>query len=294
MRLSLSYWILQAINYLTHLTGNYGWAIVILSVVLSLATAPIQHMQLLNQSKTQEFDRLRKDIEKRYKGDKQRIQEETVRLMRSQKFSPLQGCLPMIIQMIFIFAFFGALRSLTYTEAPSFLWIKNLAKPDLLVLPALAGITTFLRSKLTTPTNADPAMQTQQRILLYGMPVFVAYMSFKFAAGLALYWVVANGVSILQQVFYPAGKRRVRKQPQPGQGEPKQAEPKQLELKQAESKPAEPGQPEPSQSAPKQTAAKQSKAKGSPPKPGQAEPKGSPPKPGSSKRARSRRKGTRS
>jgi YidC/Oxa1 family membrane protein insertase len=294
VRLSLSYWILQAINYLTNLTGNYGWAIVILSVVLSLAIAPIQHMQIVNQSKTQEFDRLRKDIEKRYKGDKQRIQEETVRLMRSQKFSPLQGCLPMIIQMIFIFAFFGALRSLTYTEAPSFLWIKDLAKPDLFVLPALAGITTFLRSKLTTPTNADPAMQTQQRILLYGMPVFVAYMSLKFAAGLALYWVVANVVSILQQVFYPAGKQRGRKQPQPGQGEPKQAEPKRLELKPAAPRPAESGQPEPSQSAPKRTAPKQSKPKGPPPKPGQAEPKGSPPKSGSSKRARSRRKGTRS
>jgi len=289
VRLSLSYWILQAINYLTHLTGNYGWAIIILSVALSLATAPIQHLQLVNQSKTQEFDRLRKDLEKRYKGDKQRIQEETVRLMRSQKFSPLKGCLPMIIQMIFIFAFFGALRSLTYTEAPSFLWIKDLAKPDLFVLPALAGITTFLRSKLTTPTSADPAMQTQQKIMLYGMPVFVAYMSFKFAAGLSLYWVVANVVSVLQQVFYPAGKQRGPKQPQPGQGEPKQ-----LELKQAEPRPAEPGQPEPSQSAPKQTAPKQSKPKGSPPKPGQTEPKGSPPKPGSSKRARSRRKGTRS
>jgi YidC/Oxa1 family membrane protein insertase len=210
VQLSLSYWILQAINYLTDVTGNYGWAIIILSVVLSLATAPIQHLQLVNQSKTQEFDRQRKEIEKRYKGDKPRIQEETVRLMRSEKFSPLQGCLPMIIQIILIFAFFGALRSLTYTEAPSFLWIRDLAKPDLYVLPALAGLTTFVRSKLTTPPSmgADPSAQTQQKIMIYGMPVLVAYMSFKFAAGLALYWVVANVVSILQQLVYPAGGPR--------------------------------------------------------------------------------------
>lgn len=203
-------WLSQAIEFFYHLTGNYGWAIIILSVLFSLLTAPIQHSQLKNTQKTQEFDRIKRDIERRYKGDKQRIQEETMRAMRAQGFNPLAGCLPVIIQMFLVIAFFGALRTLTYPGVPSFLWIKDLAKPDPWVLPILAGVTTFLRSKFATPTmpNADPSVQTQQQIMLYIMPVFVAWMSTKLAAGLGIYWVVANVVSTLQQLIYPAGGRR--------------------------------------------------------------------------------------
>ncbi len=197
-----------AIEFFYRLTGNYGWAIIILSVLFSLLTAPVQHMQFKTTQRTQEFDKLRKEIEKRYKGDKKRIQEETVRLMRQQGFSPTAGCLPLIVQMFLVIAFFGALRSLKYTAAPSFYWIPDLALPDPWILPALAGVTTFLRSKLTTPQTADPNMQMQSQLLLYIMPIFVAWMATKLAAGLAIYWVVANVVSVVQQLVYPAGGRR--------------------------------------------------------------------------------------
>lgn len=204
----------MAIDFFYRLTGNYGWAIVILSVLFSLLTAPIQHLQLKTTQRTQEFDKLRKEIERRYKDDKKRIQEETIRLMRQEGFNPTAGCLPLIIQMFLVIAFFGALRALKYTGAPSFLWIADLAKPDPWVLPILAGLTTFLRSKVTTPPASDPNMQMQSQMLLYIMPIFVAWMSTKLAAGLSIYWVIANLVSTLQQVVYPAGGRRGRPKPE--------------------------------------------------------------------------------
>ncbi len=205
-----------AIDFFYRLTGNYGWAIIILSILFSLITAPVLHLQLKTTQRTAEFSKMQKEIEKRYKGDKKRAQDETMRMMKQQGYNPLSGCLPMLIQVFLMWAFFGALRTLQYTAAPSFYWVPDLAKPDLWILPILVGITTFLRSKLTTPpSTGDPSQKMQMQLLVYIMPLFIAYMSRQFPAGLALYWVVANAVSILQQLIYPAGGRQPQ-QPQPG------------------------------------------------------------------------------
>lgn len=205
----------MAIEFFARLTNSYGWAIIILSILFTLLTAPIQHMQLKTTQRTQEFDKLRKDIEKRYKGDKKRAQEETVRLMRQQGFNPMAGCLPLIVQMFLVIAFFGALRTVQYTVAPaSFFWIPDLAKADPWILPALAGVSTFFRSKLTTPPSIDPNAAATSQLMLYIMPVFVAWMATKLAAGVAIYWVISNLVSALQQIVYPAGGKRP-KEPKP-------------------------------------------------------------------------------
>ncbi len=198
----------DVIQYFFHLTGNYGWAIVIVSVILRLLVAPAQHAQIASVVRTKEVEPLRKAIEKRYKGDQKRIQEETLRLYRAHKINPMAGCLPLLIQLPILWAFFGALRSMNYAGVPSFLWIADLAKPDPWVLPILAGVTTFVQSKLTTPTTqADSTSQ----MMLYMMPLLIIWMSRSFAAGLSLYWVVSNLFAILQQLVYPAGKNRTPK-----------------------------------------------------------------------------------
>lgn len=198
----------DVIQYFFHLTGNYGWAIIIVSVILGILIAPAQHLQIVSAKRTKEIEPLRKAIEKRFKGDPKRIQEETMRLYRAHKVNPMAGCLPLLIQLPIIWAFFGALRNLTYTGVPSFFWIADLSKPDPWILPILAGVTTYLRSKLTTPpTEGDSTSQ----MIIYMMPLLIIWMSRSFAAGLSLYWVVSNLLSILQQLVYPAGKDRTPK-----------------------------------------------------------------------------------
>ncbi|RJQ07642.1 MAG: protein translocase component YidC [Bacillota bacterium] len=199
----------DVIQYFFSLTGNYGWAIIILTVILRILIAPAQHMQIASTRRTKEIEPLRKEIEKRYKGDPRRIQEETMRLYRSHKINPFAGCLPLLIQIPIIWAFFGALRSLEYVGVPAFLWVADLSKPDPWILPVLAGVTTFLQSKLTlpAPTDGDTTSQT----MLYLMPLLIIWMSRSFAAGISLYWVASNIFAILQQLVYPAGKSRDRK-----------------------------------------------------------------------------------
>ncbi|MEW6031894.1 MAG: YidC/Oxa1 family membrane protein insertase [Bacillota bacterium] len=193
----------EAINAFFQVTGNYGVAIIIVSVILRLIIAPAQHIQVASTRRIKEVEPLKKQIEKRYKGDPRRIQEETLRLYREHKINPTAGCLPMLLQIPIIWAFFVALRDFDYQGAASFLWIADLSQPDPWILPLLAGVTTYFVSKVTTPVTQDSTSQ----MMLYMMPLLLVWFARQFAAGLALYWVVSNIVSVLQQLIYPAGGR---------------------------------------------------------------------------------------
>lgn len=193
----------DVIQFFFELTGSYGWAIIILTVIIRLLLAPLQHLQVKQAAKTRELEPLRKQIEKRFRGDPKRIQEETLRLYRAQKVNPMAGCLPLLVQLPILIAFFSALNNMHYSGVPAFWWIADLSKPDPIILPVLVGITTFVQSKQTTGPSQDDATS---QMLLYLMPLLVAWMSTRFAAGLGLYWVVSNLVAILQQLVFPAGR----------------------------------------------------------------------------------------
>jgi YidC/Oxa1 family membrane protein insertase len=200
----ISHLLSDVIQYFFQLTGSYGWAIIIVSTILRIVVAPVQHVQMVQAKRTKGIEPLRKAIEKRYKGEPKRIQEETMRLYKTHNIKPLASCLPLLIQLPIVWAFFGALRDLTYTGATSFWWIADLGQPDPWILPVLAGATTFIQSKLTMPpTEGDTTSST----LLYMMPLLILWMSRSFAAGLSLYWVASNVLSIVQQLIYPAGGR---------------------------------------------------------------------------------------
>jgi len=197
-----------AVQSLFEATGNYGWAIIVFSVILRILIAPTQHMQIASSKRLREVEPLRKAIEKRYKGNPKRIQEETMRLYREYNISPLAGCLPMLLQIPIIWAFFIALRTFEYQGDAGFLWIEHLGQPDPWILPIIAGVTTFLQAKVTMPASSgDSPQQATQQTFLYVMPLFIVWVSRQFPAGLALYWVVSNIVSILQQLIFPAGGR---------------------------------------------------------------------------------------
>lgn len=200
----ISHLLADVIQYFFQLTGSYGWAIIIVSIILRVVVSPAQHVQTVQTKRTKAVEPLKKALEKKYKGDPKRIQEETMRLYKTHNIKPLAGCLPLLLQLPIVWAFFMALKALTYTGATSFWWMADLGQPDPWILPVLAGVTTFLQSKLTMPsTQGDTTSST----FLYMMPLLILWMSRSFPAGVSLYWVVSNVLSIAQQLVYPAGGR---------------------------------------------------------------------------------------
>lgn len=157
------------------------------------------------------------DVKKKYGNDKQKVQEETMKLYREQGVNPLGGCLPLLLQMPFFFAFYHALINLGGGEMAhdafkaSFLWVDDLSKPDVLnlagvsfpipgLLPLLAGGTQWVQQRMMATRSVDPQQRLQQQMMMF-MPLMIIVIGVNFGAGLALYWVAQNVFGIVQQYF---------------------------------------------------------------------------------------------
>ena len=178
---------------------NYGLAIILLTVIIKMVLYPLTKKQMLSMRSMQQLQPKIKEIQNKYKGkDQQLMQQKTMELYKEHNINPMAGCLPLIIQMPILIALYRALYKFEFINPAhaNFLWVSNLSNIDPYILPFLAGVTTYLQSKLTT-TTADPT----QRIMLYTMPVFIAWISHTMPAGLALYWVVFNLVGAIQQYY---------------------------------------------------------------------------------------------
>jgi YidC/Oxa1 family membrane protein insertase len=225
---------INALLWIYALLGqNFGLAIIMFTIVIRLVTIPLTLQQQRSQQKMTEMQGSKRwqEIQKKYKDDKQKLQEEQLKLYREVGFNPMSGCLPTLIQLPIIFGLYGAItRALAstpgqllglsihmYPQTPDaliplnsqFLWM-DLAKPERLYLPFLPAtigipvltilvvITTYMQSKLTTPANpTGQGGQMSQMMTLY-MPLLLGYFSFTFPAGLALYFVTSNVLAIVQ------------------------------------------------------------------------------------------------
>lgn len=196
----------EALRFFYGLTGNYGLAIIILTVVLRVALWPLTLSQVVSAKKMQDLQPEMERLRKKYKNDPNKLNEEMVKLWRENKVNPASGCLPLIVQLPFLWAFYSVLMKFPAFKGASFLWIKNLAAPDpTFILPVLAGATTFWQSWMTMPR--DGSQQPQQKMMLWMMPPFIVWITYTLPAGVALYWVVGNLFTILQQYVVPYGKR---------------------------------------------------------------------------------------
>ena len=177
-------------------TNNYGVAIIGLTILIKLVLMPLSYKQFKSMGQMQKIAPEQKRLQEKYKNDKEKLNEELMKLYLEHKINPAAGCLPMIVQMPFLFAFFRLLRDFNFAQA-SFLWITDLSAPDTyFILPALAGLTTYLSSKMTA-TSPDGS---QNNMSLF-MSIFIIWISTRFAAGLALYWVVSNLFQLAQQMI---------------------------------------------------------------------------------------------
>lgn len=184
-----------------HLLSNYGWAIVLLTLVVRLVLFPLTHkstvsmkkMQALNpqiQAIRQKYRPKLKDKKGRPNAEAQRkMNEEIMTLYRKEGVNPAGGCLPILLQMPVLFAFYSLLQAVVeLRHAPWILWIQDLSAPDpYYVLPIVMGATQFIQQRLT-PSAGDPM---QRRIMML-MPAFFTILFLKFPSGLVLYWLTSN------------------------------------------------------------------------------------------------------
>jgi YidC/Oxa1 family membrane protein insertase len=189
------FWLLK---WFHGLVGNWGWAIVLLTILIKALFYPLNHAAGRSMGKMKLAAPKLKELQERYAGDKLKLNQAMMELYKKEKINPLGGCLPILIQIpVFIALYWVLIAAVELRHAPWMLWIKDLSGPDpIFVLPVLYAITAFLQSKLQPPA---PGMDPMQQKILQYMPVAFAVMFIFFPAGLVLYWTVSNILQIAQQ-----------------------------------------------------------------------------------------------
>ena len=182
--------------FLEGLVGNWGWAIVLLTILIKIAFYPLAAAGFKSMARMKEMAPRMQQLKERFGDDKQKLQMAMMDLYKQEKINPLGGCLPILVQIpVFIALYWVLLGSVEMRNAPWILWIHDLATPDpWFVLPALMMLTSWIQFTLQ-PTPPDPVQAKMMMI----MPFVFGVMFFFFPSGLVLYYVLNNGLSILQQ-----------------------------------------------------------------------------------------------
>jgi len=178
--------------------GNWGWSIVLVTVLIKLAFYRLSATSYKSMAAMRKLQPKLLALRERYGDDKAKISQATMELYRQEKVNPLGGCLPIVIQIpVFIALYWVLLESVELRQAPFMLWIKDLAMADPYhILPVIMGATMLIQQKLN-PAPPDPM---QAKIMMF-LPVFFTAIFWSFPAGLVLYWIVNNSLSILQQWY---------------------------------------------------------------------------------------------
>lgn len=187
------FWLLEKLH---GFIGNWGWSIIALTVLIKLAFFPLSAASYKSMAKMKDVQPRMMAIRERHKGDPQATNKAMMELYRAEKVNPLGGCLPILIQIpVFIALYWVLLSSVEMRHAPWIGWIKDLSAPDpWYILPVVMAVSMFIQTKLN-PTPPDPI---QAKVMMF-MPLVFSVMFFFFPAGLVLYWVVNNILSIAQQ-----------------------------------------------------------------------------------------------
>jgi YidC/Oxa1 family membrane protein insertase len=195
--------LLRSLKWVNGYVGNYGWSIIILTVIINAIMFPLRHKSVVSMRKMQEIQPEVKAIQARYSKlkatdpAKQKMNQELMALYKERGVNPAAGCVPMLMTMPFIFAFYALLvTAIELRGAPFFGWIHDLSAHDpYFVTPILMGASQIWQTKLAPATGMDPI---QQKMMLL-MPVFFTFLFLWYPAGVALYWFVNNVWAIGQQ-----------------------------------------------------------------------------------------------
>lgn len=191
--------LLVALVWLYGVTGNYGIAIILLTMLMKLLTFPLTQKSYISMQKTKQVAPKLKELQKKYGHDKALLGQKQMEFYKEAGVNPAAGCLPMLIQMPVWFALYRTLwKSVELFQQPFAVWLTDLSAPDpFYVLPVIMGLTMFIQSRFQ-PTPAD---QPQMKYVQMGMPFFLTFIMLNMPAGLTLYMVTNNFLSIAQQAF---------------------------------------------------------------------------------------------
>jgi YidC/Oxa1 family membrane protein insertase len=189
-------WFLDLIN---GFIDNWALSIIVFTIILKLILFPVTAKGFVSMGSMRKVGPKMKELQDRYKDDRQRLSQEMMKLYKTEKVNPLGGCLPILAQMPFFIGFFFALREMVELRHASIFWLSDLSVPDpLFVLPVVFGLIMFFTQKLSpAPPSQDPM---QQQVIKY-MPVVFSIFFFVFPAALCLYSVINAGVSLGQQRY---------------------------------------------------------------------------------------------
>ena len=199
---TISVWLLYALIYLKDVVGSYGWAIILLTVIVKLIFWPITHKSNKSMKKMQTIQPLVKELREKYKEDKPEQNKKIMELYKREKVNPLGGCLPIVVQIPVFFALYWTLDGAIELRHSPFLWITDLTQPDTIghimglainPLPVLMALTMVWQQRLT-PMATDPA---QAKMMMF-MPLIMLFFLYNMPSGLTLYWTVSQLISILQ------------------------------------------------------------------------------------------------
>ena len=210
--------------FIYRLVGNYGISLIILTVIVKLVLYPMYAKQIKSTANMSDMSEKSKEIQKRYANDREKMNEEMQKLYAESGFNPMSGCLPMLIQFPIIMGLFALLRNpmkympndptLMFANHEEFLWIKDLAQPDLWILPIAAGLATFFAFSMNSAMQmqqpgANPGQQkAMNAIMKYFFPLSITWLARSYPAGLAIYW--AGGQ--FMQIFFNLRINKIKDQ----------------------------------------------------------------------------------
>lgn len=189
------FWLLQHIH---SLLGNWGWSIIVLTIIIKLAFFPLSAASYKSMARMRAVSPKLQALKEQYGDDRQKMSQAMMELYKKEKINPLGGCLPILVQMpVFLALYWTLLESVEMRQAPWLLWITDLSiKDPFFLLPIIMGATMFIQQQLN-PTPPDPMQAKVMKL----MPIIFTFFFLWFPAGLVLYWVVNNVLSIAQQWY---------------------------------------------------------------------------------------------
>jgi YidC/Oxa1 family membrane protein insertase len=209
------------LTWIYRLVGNYGVSLIILTAIVKFALYPLYVKQIKSTANMQELQPKMQEIQTKYANDQVKMNEAMQELYKSENFNPLGGCLPMLIQFPIIMGLFALLRNpmkylrsedMLFAVHESFLWIRDLAQPDLWILPIAAAVATYfsftMTQQLTTADAGNAQMNQMNMLMKYVFPLSILVIARSYPAGLAIYWAFGQVI----QIFLNMRMNRVRRE----------------------------------------------------------------------------------
>ena len=216
------------LSFLYSFIGHYALCVIVFTVVVKLCLYPLYIKQTKSTVMMSEIQPKMQALQRKYANDKETLNIKMAELYKEEKFNPMGGCLPMLIQMPIIMGLFALLRnpmrymgdvsSMIFAFHESFLWIEDLSQPDPWILPIIAGIATFISFTMnqaladTGASGASNQMNGMMKMMKYIFPIMILWMARSFPSGLALYWAVSQIIQIFFNIHMASLRKKLKKQ----------------------------------------------------------------------------------